>query len=68
MSSRKVLAIQARKRRPKGKKDKAAHHRRLADGLFMRLTPCFSGLPVCVESEVAIGNLSPLGATGQRVP
>ncbi|XP_022528041.2 SRSF protein kinase 2 isoform X1 [Astyanax mexicanus] len=28
MSSRKVMAIQARKRRPKGKKDKAAHHRR----------------------------------------
>ncbi|KAJ8373767.1 hypothetical protein SKAU_G00043470 [Synaphobranchus kaupii] len=27
MSSRKVMAIQARKRRPKGKKDKAAHHR-----------------------------------------
>ncbi|XP_035379602.1 SRSF protein kinase 1 isoform X3 [Electrophorus electricus] len=28
MSSRKVMAIQARKRRPKGKKDKTAHHRR----------------------------------------
>ncbi|KAJ8262348.1 hypothetical protein GJAV_G00165420 [Gymnothorax javanicus] len=28
MSSRKVMAIQARKRRPKVKKDKAAHHRR----------------------------------------
>ncbi|KAM9376726.1 SRSF protein kinase 2 isoform 2-T2 [Pholidichthys leucotaenia] len=28
MSSRKVMAIQARKRRPKGKKDKAGHHRR----------------------------------------
>ncbi|MCI4381935.1 hypothetical protein PGIGA_G00257700 [Pangasianodon gigas] len=28
MSSRKVMAIQARKRRPKGKKDKATHHRR----------------------------------------
>ncbi|XP_014025308.2 SRSF protein kinase 2 isoform X1 [Salmo salar] len=28
MSSRKVMAIQARKRRPKGKKDKAAHGRR----------------------------------------
>ncbi|XP_056242305.1 SRSF protein kinase 2 isoform X2 [Seriola aureovittata] len=28
MSSRKVMAIQARKRRPKGKKDKTGHHRR----------------------------------------
>ncbi|KAJ8245640.1 hypothetical protein GJAV_G00272900 [Gymnothorax javanicus] len=28
MSSRKVMAIQARKRRAKGKKDKAAHHKR----------------------------------------
>ncbi|XP_060770636.1 SRSF protein kinase 2 isoform X1 [Neoarius graeffei] len=28
MSSRKVMAIQARKRRPKGKKDKTIHHRR----------------------------------------
>ncbi|KAG7324090.1 hypothetical protein KOW79_012106 [Hemibagrus wyckioides] len=28
MSSRKVMAIQARKRRPKGKKDKTTHHRR----------------------------------------
>ncbi|XP_029952774.1 SRSF protein kinase 2 isoform X3 [Salarias fasciatus] len=28
MSSRKVMAIQARKRRPKGKKDKAGHHKR----------------------------------------
>uniref|UniRef100_UPI0037E8B885 SRSF protein kinase 2 isoform X2 n=1 Tax=Semicossyphus pulcher TaxID=241346 RepID=UPI0037E8B885 len=28
MSSRKVMAIQARKRRPKGKKDRAGHHRR----------------------------------------
>ncbi|XP_047451345.1 SRSF protein kinase 2-like [Mugil cephalus] len=28
MSSRKVMAIQARKRRPKGKKDKAGQHRR----------------------------------------
>nr|XP_015207673.1 PREDICTED: SRSF protein kinase 2 [Lepisosteus oculatus] len=32
MSSRKVLAIQARKRRPKGKKDKAAHHRSAGAG------------------------------------
>ncbi|XP_029289250.1 LOW QUALITY PROTEIN: SRSF protein kinase 2 [Cottoperca gobio] len=28
MSSRKVMAIQARKRRPKGKKDRTGHHRR----------------------------------------
>ncbi|XP_030630169.1 SRSF protein kinase 2 [Chanos chanos] len=28
MSSKKVMAIQARKRRPKGKKDKTVHHRR----------------------------------------
>ncbi|XP_072290949.1 SRSF protein kinase 2 isoform X2 [Eucyclogobius newberryi] len=28
MSSRKVMAIQARKRRPKGRKDKTGHHRR----------------------------------------
>lgn len=28
MSSRKVMAIQARKRRPKGKKDRAGHNRR----------------------------------------
>ncbi|KAF3688584.1 hypothetical protein EXN66_Car004256 [Channa argus] len=29
-----VMAIQARKRRPKGKKDKTGHHRRAAEGLI----------------------------------